>query len=61
MLLPSTSKKKAWIPLDFLVGNEPFQAVIVTPSGKNTFLAPFLALAFPAMPSAFQQSSQFST
>jgi hypothetical protein len=29
------SKKKAWIPLDFLVRNEPFQAVIVTPWLKN--------------------------
>jgi hypothetical protein len=35
------SKKKAWISLDFLVGIEPFQWVIVTPQGKKSFLAPF--------------------
>jgi hypothetical protein len=34
-LQPNFSKKKAWIPLDFLVRNEPFQAVIVTPWLKN--------------------------
>jgi hypothetical protein len=28
------SKKKAWISLDSLGGNEPFQWVIVTPQGK---------------------------
>jgi hypothetical protein len=36
------SKKKAWISLDSLGGNEPFQGVIVTPQGKKSFLAPFL-------------------
>jgi hypothetical protein len=29
------SKKKAWISLDSLGGNEPFQRVIVTPRAKN--------------------------
>jgi hypothetical protein len=36
------SKKKAWIFLDSLGGNEPFQGVALTPKGKKSFLAPFL-------------------
>jgi hypothetical protein len=31
------SKKKAWISLEFLVGNEPFQWVALTPGAKNLF------------------------
>jgi hypothetical protein len=34
-------RKKAWISLDSLGGNEPFQGVIVTPRGKKSCLAPF--------------------
>jgi hypothetical protein len=34
------SKKKAWISLDFLVGNEPFQWVALTPGAKKSFLSP---------------------
>jgi hypothetical protein len=37
----SQSKKKAWISLDSLGGNEPFQGVVLTPQGKKPFLAPF--------------------
>src|SRR5271156_5121046 len=33
--------KKAWIPLDSLGGNEPFQGVALTPQGKKSCLAPF--------------------
>jgi hypothetical protein len=36
------AKKKAWISLDFLVGNEPFQWVALTPGAKKSFLSPFL-------------------
>jgi hypothetical protein len=36
------AKKKAWISLDFLVGNEPFQGVALTPGAKKSFLSPFL-------------------
>jgi hypothetical protein len=32
------SKEKAWISLDSLGGNEPFQRVIVTPLGTKIFL-----------------------
>jgi hypothetical protein len=34
------SKKMAWISLDSLGGNEPFQRVALTPRGKKSFLAP---------------------
>src|SRR5271163_1144263 len=34
------SKKKAWISLDSLVRNEPFQGVALTPWGKKSFVAP---------------------
>jgi hypothetical protein len=37
------AKKKAWISLDFLVGNEPFQWVALTPGAKN----PFSLLSLP--------------
>jgi hypothetical protein len=37
------SKKKASISLDFLVGNEPFQLVALTPGGKKVS-----SLSFPA-------------
>jgi hypothetical protein len=37
------SKKKAWISLDFLVGNEPFQWVALTPGAKKSFLSPLPA------------------
>jgi hypothetical protein len=53
---PRQSKKKAWISLDSLGGNEPFQRVVVTPWGKKSFLAPSppnwprrAALSFPNM------------
>jgi hypothetical protein len=34
---PNFSKEKAWISLDSLVRNEPFQWVIVTPRAKKVF------------------------
>jgi hypothetical protein len=36
-LQPNFSKEKAWISLDLLVGNEPFQWVVVTPWAKKYF------------------------
>jgi hypothetical protein len=30
------AKKKAWFSLDFLVGNEPFQGVALTPGAKKS-------------------------
>src|SRR5271156_6442414 len=39
--------KKAWIPLDSLGGNEPFQGVALTPQGEKSILAPFLAIGLP--------------
>ena len=48
--------------LDFLVRIEPFQWVIVTPEGKNTFLAPFpLPLAPRKAALLFRASGQDST
>ena len=35
------SKKEAWISLDSLGGNEPFQRVALTPQGEKSCLAPF--------------------
>jgi hypothetical protein len=48
-LKPNFSKEKAWISLDFLVRNEPFQAVIVTPRAKKSFFAPLPAIGLPTM------------
>jgi hypothetical protein len=34
---PNFSKEKAWISLEFLVRNEPFQWVVATPRAKKVF------------------------
>ncbi|MGB3582068.1 MAG: hypothetical protein WBA40_13300 [Roseiarcus sp.] len=46
---PNFSKKKAWISLDFLVGNEPFQRIMLTPWGKKVFSRSF-PRRWPARP-----------
>jgi hypothetical protein len=46
---PNFSKKKAWISLDFLVGNEPFQRVALTPRAEKVFSRSF-PRRWPARP-----------
>jgi hypothetical protein len=43
---PNFSKNKAWISLDSLVRNEPFQGVIATPPAKKSLFAPSLPVRF---------------
>jgi hypothetical protein len=38
---PNFAKEKAWISFDFLVRNEPFQPLIVTPWAQKVFCPGF--------------------
>jgi hypothetical protein len=49
------SKKKAWISLDFLVGNEPFQWVALTPGAKKSL---FSLLSCPGLAIQAESSSR---